>query len=100
MNRSRSRASDGISSRSLRLRAFLHDVAELSGKYQLAGARHATRLDEQDIATDRRPRKPCRDPGDARAHRHFAFEALRPEDRREVAFIDADAFVRAFRDAH
>src|ERR1700739_4230472 len=37
------------------LRALLHHVAELAGQDEPAAARHAGRLDEQDIAADRRP---------------------------------------------
>src|SRR4051812_49182777 len=42
-------------------RRFLHHVAELTGDLQLALARERCRLDEQDLAADRRPRKACRD---------------------------------------
>ena len=41
--------------RQRRLRRLLHHVAELAGQDQLALAVHLRRLDEQDVAADRRP---------------------------------------------
>ena len=43
-------------------------------------AGNAGRLDEQDVAADRGPGEPGRDPGDAGAHRDLALEPARPED--------------------
>ena len=48
--------------RERRLRRFFHDVAELAGERELAGARHHRRLDEQDVAADRRPARPVATP--------------------------------------
>ena len=64
------------------LRAFLHHVAELAGEDQPAAARHARRLDEQDVAADRRPGEPGRHAGHAGAHRHLVLEPRRAENRR------------------
>jgi hypothetical protein len=57
--------------RQRRLRAFLHDVAELARQDQLAGAGHARGFDEQNIAADRRPREARRYTRHAGAHRDF-----------------------------
>jgi hypothetical protein len=60
-----------------RLRAFLHDVAELAGEDQLAVAGRARGLDEQDVAADRRPGEAGGHAGHAGAHRHVVLEADR-----------------------
>src|SRR5581483_1219578 len=86
--------------RQRRLGALLHDIAELPGEDQVALARYARRLDEENIAADRRPGEAGRDAGDARALRHLTFEALGPEDRVQIAGIDADLVRRPFGDAH
>ena len=67
-----------------RLRALLHHVAELAGEDQPAAAGHAGALDEQDVAAGRRPGKPGRHAGHARAHRHLALEAAAAEDRVQI----------------
>ena len=83
------------------LRAFLHDVAELTGEDQLAAARHARRLDEQDVAADRSPGKPGRHARNARAHGHLALEAAGAEDAMQVLGLDLHVrFGLAFGDAH
>ena len=71
------------------LRAFLHHVAELAGQDQPPAAGNARRLDEQDVAADRRPGKPGRDAGHAGAHRHLVLELRRAEDRDEIVARDA-----------
>src|SRR4051812_18662543 len=50
-----------------RLRGLLHHVAELAGDGETALARHRTRLDEQHVAADRRPRQAGGHAGLARA---------------------------------
>src|SRR5438094_10357365 len=49
---------------------FAHDVAQLAGDSQAAGARHLERLDHHQVATGRRPRHP-RDDADLRLHLRF-----------------------------
>ena len=63
--------------RQRRLRALLHHVAELAGEDQLAAAGHARRLDEQDVAADRRPGEAGRHARHARAHRDLVLELAR-----------------------
>ena len=70
-----------LDERQRRLRAFLHHVAELAGQDQLARCPACARLDEQDVAADRRPRETGRDAGHAAAHRDFGLELARAEDR-------------------
>ena len=83
-----------------RLRAFLHHVAELAGQNKPAAARNAGGLDEQDIATDRRPGEPGRDARHARAHCQLALEGRRSQDGDEIIAIDADRAALALRDPH
>ena len=80
-----------LDQRQRRLRALLHHLAELARENQLAGPRHARRLDEQDVAADRRPRKPGRNAGHARAHRDFGLELARPEYRGQIVRVDLHA---------
>ena len=47
----------GAQPRTRRLGRFAHHVAERAGELELALARHARRLDEQDVAAGRRPRR-------------------------------------------
>ena len=49
------------------LRGLAHDLAELPGDGQPAGARHRRRLDEEHLAAHRRPRQAGGDPRDLRA---------------------------------
>ena len=63
-----------------RLRRLLHHVAELAGEREALLARHARRLDEEDVAAGRRPREPD---GDARlvgALGDLGEEPLGPEE--------------------
>src|SRR5262249_60038296 len=80
------------------VRALLHYVAALARQDQLAGPGHARRLDEQDVAADRRPGEAGGDAGDAGALRDLRLEAGGSEDLRHVAGVDADAVGRPFRD--
>src|SRR5690606_6885301 len=80
------------------LRALAHHLAELAGQDQVALAREAGRLDEQDVAADRRPGEAGGDAGRAGAHRHLVLEARRPEDRLQRAGIDVDVPGRALGD--
>ena len=77
-----------LDQRQRRLRALAHDLAELAGQDQAALARDAGRLDEQDVAADRRPGQAGRDAGDAGAHRDLALELARPEDLVQVVGVD------------
>ena len=86
--------------RQRRLRAFLHDVAELAGEDQLAAARQARGLDEQDVAAHRRPGEPSRHAGNAGAQRHLALEPARAEDARHVGRLDVHVFRLTTGDAH
>src|SRR5262249_17688617 len=65
-----------------------------------AGAWHARRLDEQDVATDRRPSEPGGDARNAGAHRGFALELRRTENRGKVAARNADRSALTFGDTH
>ena len=68
-----------------RLGAFLHHLAQLAGQDQPAGARDARRLDEQDVAADRRPGQAGRDAGHAvRIATSFSKRGC-AEDRRQLA---------------
>ena len=58
-----------------RLRALLHHVAELSGEHELSRSRHRLRLDEDDVAADRRLRHAGRDADRGDALSHFVEEA-------------------------
>ena len=60
----------------------------------------ARRLDEQDVAADRRPGEAGGDAGDAGAHRHLALELGGPEHGGEIVDIDTDRSAFAFGDAH
>ena len=82
------------------LRALFHDVAELAGEDQLAVAGQARRLDEEDIAADRRPCEPGRDTRHAHPHRHLVLELRRAEDGGEITGSDPDRPALAFGDAH
>ena len=68
-----------LDQRQRRLRALAHHLAELAGQDEAALAGNAGRLDEQDVAADRRPGEPGRDPGDAGAHLDLALEPARSE---------------------
>ena len=57
---------------------------------------HARRLDEEDVAADRRPGKPGRDAGHRGAHGDLALEPALAEDRHELLDADADQAVLAF----
>ena len=78
-------------------RRLLHDVAELAGQGQRAGAGHPRRFDEQHFAAGRRPRQADRDARILGALLHLLVEELRRAehldddvrrdlDRRLVAF--------------
>ena len=58
-----------------RLRRLLHHVAELAGEHQAPLARHARRLDEQDVAAGRRP-------GEAGGHAGLVACAPRPREKK------------------
>src|SRR3546814_17000109 len=73
-----------------RLHALAHDVAELAREDQLAAARCARRLDEQDVAADGRPGEAGRHARHAGAHRHPALEPPRPQDGPEIVAGDRD----------
>src|SRR5262249_9406031 len=83
-----------------RLRALTHHFTELAGEDERAIAGHARRLDKENVAADRRPGEPGRDARHARAHRHFALELARAQDRGEVTRINGHGGVAAFGDAH
>ena len=89
-----------LDQRQRRLRALLHHLAELPGQDEAALAGDAGRLDEQDVAADRRPGEPGRDAGDAGAHRHLALEPARPEDLVQILGRDADLGRAALGDLH
>ena len=89
-----------LDERQRRLRAFLHHVAELAGEDQLAGAGNARRLDEQDVAADRRPGEAGGDARHAGAHRHFVLELRRAEDRHEIVARRCGSDRSALGDAH
>src|ERR1700687_4075833 len=72
-----------------RLRALLHDVAELAGEDEPAAPRHTRRLDEQDIAAGRRPGEARCDTRHAGAHGDLVFEAPGPENGGERRDVDA-----------
>src|SRR5262249_42908063 len=78
---------------------FAHDLAELAGQDELARAGHPRRLDEEDIAADRRPGQSRGDARHARSHCGFAFELRRAEDGGKVATRDPDRAVLAFGNA-
>ena len=61
---------------------------------------NARRLDEQDVAADRRPGEPRRHARHARAHRHLVLELLRAKHDRELVHRDADRTTLALGDAH
>ena len=82
------------------LRAFLHHVAELAGEDQPAAARSGGRLDEQDVAADRRPGEPGRHARDAGPHRDLVLERRRAQNAQEIAGGDRDRAALAFRDPH
>src|SRR5262249_8281199 len=79
-----------------RLGAFLHHLAELAGEDEPAGSGRARRLDEENVAAERRPGKPGGDAGNAGAHRDFVLKAPRAQDGGEVADIDPRARRLAF----
>src|SRR6185312_7081111 len=83
-----------------RLRGFLHDFAQLSRQDQLAAARHARRLDEEDVATDRCP---CEARGDTRDRgplRYLVLEARRPQHLGDIVRLETDTLDFAFGDTH
>src|SRR6185369_8515833 len=82
------------------LRTLLHHVAELARQHHATVAGHTRRLDEQDVAADRRPRQPGRNTRHAGAQRHLALEPGRPQDARDVVGVDADLVRLALRDLH
>ena len=59
------------------LHTFLHHVAELPCQDQLARAGYPGRLNEQDVAADRRPGKARGDARNRRVLRHIGVEAAR-----------------------
>src|SRR5690606_36046391 len=63
--------------------------------------RHLARLDEQDVAADRRPCEARRNTRHARAKLRLALETRRAEDRGDVMRgIDMDRRLRALGDPH
>ncbi len=68
-----------------RHRAFPHDLAKLARQDQLAVARHAGRLNEENIATHRGPGEAGGDAWHAGAHGHLVFELRRPEDAVKIS---------------
>ncbi len=83
-----------------RLGALLHHVAQLPGEDQLAAARHARRLDEQDVAAARRPGQPGGDPRHAGPHGDLVLELLGTENAVQVLFINGDRLRAALGEAH
>src|SRR4029079_15927722 len=65
-----------------------HHVSELAGELKPAAAWRPRRLDEQDVAANRRPGEARRHTRPARAHRHLVLEAHLPEDPLDL--LDAD----------
>src|SRR5438046_1379284 len=59
------------------LRGLLHHITELTGENQFSAARRAARLDEQDVAADRRPRESRSNARHGRAQRHLVLELRR-----------------------
>ena len=82
-----------------RLGALAHHLAELARQDQPAAAGRAGRLDEQDVAADRRPGETGRDARQADAHRDLVLEA-RPAQQLlgSVALADPSLGRRAFGD--
>ena len=70
---------------------LLHDVAELAGDLEAALARHARRLDEEDVAAHRRPREARGDSRRGGALGHLGEELRAAEEPREVAGLDDGA---------
>src|SRR5256714_6819398 len=60
-------------------RRFLHDVAEVTGQYQRAGASHRSGLHEEDFASGAGDGKPGSDPGLRSARRRLLKESLATE---------------------
>ena len=81
------------------LRAFAHHVAQLARQDELAAARHARRLDEQDVAANRGPGEPGRHTRHARAHGNFALKYRRTENRNKIVAVDPDRTGRALGNA-
>ena len=82
------------------LRALLHHIAQLSGEDEPSAAGRGRRLDEQDVAADRRPGEPRRHARDAGAHRDLVLEDRRPENAQKIAVRDRDRTALALRDPH
>src|SRR5262249_5586846 len=61
---------------------------------------NARRLDEQNVAADRRPGETGRDAGHAGAHRRLVLESRRAENGDEVLAADADRAALPFGNAH
>jgi|ERR1700681_3868305 hypothetical protein len=80
--------------------AFLHHIAQLARKDQLATARNAGRLNEQNIAPRGRPGEPGGNAWHAGAHGDFLLKTFRPQNYLKVGHCDVDARGTAFRDAH
>src|SRR5206468_10693724 len=68
--------------------ALAHDLAELAGQQELAVARRARGLDEQDVAADRRPGKAGGHARHARAHGDLVLEANRAQDLLQLRHVD------------
>src|SRR5690606_27674305 len=71
-----------------RLRALLHHVAELAREDEMPLSWHARRLDEEDVAAERRPRHPRRHAREARPQRGLVLELRRAEDPPELVLAD------------
>ena len=69
------------------LRALLHHVAHLTGEANVALARVDARLDEHDVAADRRPREAGDDTDLGLALGDVADVARRPEELLELVFL-------------
>jgi hypothetical protein len=71
-----------------RLRGLLHHVAELAGELELAGAVHARRLDEEDLAAHARPREARRaTPVSAVRSATSLMKLRRAEERTQVVLV-------------
>ncbi len=82
------------------LRALAHDVAELTGEDELALARCAHCLDEQNVAAHRRPGKTGCDAGYARSHSGLALEGRRSENCGDIIDLDFHIVGLARGDSH
>src|SRR5215218_783387 len=77
------------------LRGLLHDLAELAGDRELAGAGHRARLDEQHVAADGRPGQAGGDPGLARAALDVGGEARAAEQLAHLRACGRDLLLEA-----